>query len=84
MENKIKIEFAKLIPDEIRDQYRTIREMMIRIGYERPEDNLLNRESKEGYVEAPAEMREHLDVVGRTNIEEHIERKEKVKFTQRE
>ena len=39
-ENKIKIEFAKLVPDEIRDQYRAVREMMQRIGLERPEDNL--------------------------------------------
>ena len=50
-ENKIKIEFAKPVPDEIRYQYRAVREMMQRIGLERPEDNLLNRESKEGYVE---------------------------------
>ena len=81
-ENKIKIEFAKPVPDEIRYQYRAVREMMQRIGLERPEDNLLNRESKEGYVEAPAKIREHLDMAGRTNIEEYIERMEKVKFTQ--
>ena len=43
---------------------------MQRIGLERQEVNLLNREGREGYVEAPAEMREHLDMVGRTNIKE--------------
>ena len=70
-EQKIRVEFG--VPAHIREQFRALRGL----GTNRTQVD----ESAINYIDAPIVLREHLDMVGRPNMEEYIRPMAKIEFT---